>query len=87
MSPRTRPPRASHREAFVLADEWEEQRAELESALRRGAIIVAMTDGAAQAGGYACTVTIYTSDGHLVHFAAHAELLDGICRCSTSELR
>jgi hypothetical protein len=59
----------------------------LESELRRGAIIVAMTDETTRAGGYACTVTICTSDGHLVHFAAQMELLDGICDCSTSELR
>ncbi len=66
---------------------WQTQRNELEKELDAGAIIVAMTDESAGADGHACTVTIYTEDERLVHYAAAEDLLTGICRCSTAEMR
>ncbi len=66
---------------------WRSQRSELERELDAGAIIVAMTDDSTRAKSHACTVTIYTEDGRLVHYAAAADLLAGICRCSTAEMR
>jgi hypothetical protein len=55
--------------------------------LEAGAIIVAMTNESAPAGDHACTVTIYTKDERLVHYAAADDLLTGICDCSNSEMR
>ncbi|MFQ5523805.1 MAG: hypothetical protein ACE5F5_09545 [Acidimicrobiia bacterium] len=79
--------RTSEPEKAPTVPGWREQRDALEAELRRGAIIVAMTDASMEADGYACTVTVCTPDGHVIHFASQADLLDGICDCSTSELR
>jgi hypothetical protein len=66
---------------------WQSQRNELVKELAVGAIIVAMTNEAAPAADHGCTVTIYTEDERLVHFAATEDLLTGICSCSNSEMR
>lgn len=66
---------------------WQTQRDELVEELSAGAIIVAMTNESAPAAGHACTVTIYTKDERLVHYAATEDLLTGICSCSNAEMR
>lgn len=66
---------------------WQETRSELERELAAGAMIVAMTDEHTQAGGYACTVTLYTAEGELRDLTADEDLLVDICRCTTSEMR
>lgn len=66
---------------------WQTQRNELEKELAAGAIIVAMTNDSAPWVEHGCTVTIFTRDERLVHYAAAKDLLTGICDCSNSELR
>jgi hypothetical protein len=66
---------------------WRTQRSELVRELAAGAMIVAMTNESAPAGDHACTVTIYTEDERLVHYAATEDLLTGICSCSNTEMR
>ncbi len=66
---------------------WQTQRNELEKELAAGAIIVAMTNDSYHASNHACTVTIFTDDERLVHYAAADDLLTGICDCSNAEMR
>jgi len=66
---------------------WQIQRNDLEKELDSGAIIVAMTNMPAAAGEHGCTVTLFTRDERLVHYAATEDLLVGICDCSNTELR
>lgn len=66
---------------------WQSQRNELEKELEAGAMIVAMSNELAPVGDHACTVTIFTKDERLVHYAATEDLLAGICSCSNAEMR
>ena len=71
----------------MTSTSWHTQRNELEKELDSGGIIVSMTDGSARTEEHGCTVTVFTKDERIVHYAATEDLLVGICECSNTEMR